>query len=656
MTYRSMLRLAGLAAMVGGAIWVLASLQQFLNLASPDLLNTDRSIGGNNVVFARFVLQPFGVALLALGLVGLYARQARATGIPGLIGFLLAFFGTAIVYAGYWSILLAYLGWALFGVSSLKARVYPRLASILLIVGALMAQLFNPSVAVGPGASFGYIGALGTIIVSAVIAWLGFILFTERAEEAQPLAAQTSPNLLRSAAIAAVVGGVLVVLLDLVQFAKLSRPDVGLIPYETSNATITIIWVQQNLTYFGLAAVALGVVGLYLRLGAASPTRRAEILMLIGFVSAAVGTLLQLHLEETHYWAVMLACLGWILFGFYSLRVGIYPRPALILLIVSSFVQAFTNPIVVYRLVSFLGAILGEDVVGDPSYYLYVGGGESTLIVYLGALSEIGLYLAVVWLGFSLLSYYRGAQAEQRRPGRAGATGSFGGLGAAVLVVGLLPIVLLLIPSFREQSGLSAARASYSGETNPACPPEDRAVEGVWGASDRLMSRLVVHDPCRHMVATVVDVEGPNADGDIDLWLSPDPGYTALIGSPQNVENGRRYRFGGSMSAEPGPRDGRTTDPVTGEEGPPHLPLPNVGDKVDLWGAYVFDSSHGYYEIHPVFSEYISSDGGNTWDGPYTSGPRYGGAPQITSYAGNPWTLCRDENNNPCLGYPEEET
>src|ERR687897_1523588 len=209
MSYRGMLRLAGLAAMVGGAIWALASLQQFLNLASPELLDTDGPSGPRNVVFARYVLQPFGVALLALGLVGLYARQARATGIAGLIGFLLAFFGTAIVYAGYWSILLAYLGWALFGVSSLKARVYPRLASVLLIVGALTAQLFNPSVAVGPGASFGWVGALGTIVVTVVIAWLGFILFTERAEEAQQ-AAQASPSLLRLAGLAAVVGGVLI--------------------------------------------------------------------------------------------------------------------------------------------------------------------------------------------------------------------------------------------------------------------------------------------------------------------------------------------------------------------------------------------------------------------------------------------------------------
>ena len=654
MSYRGMLRLAGLAAMVGGAIVALAIVQQSLNLASPEILNTDGSGAPRDIVFARYVLQPFGVALLALGLVGLYARQARTTGIPGLIGFLLAFFGTAIIYAGYWSILLAYLGWALFGVSSLKARVYPRLASILLIVGALMGQLFNPTLAVGPGAAYGYVGSLGTIIVTVVIAWLGFFLLTERGEEAQPPAGPTSPNLLRLAGLAAAVGGVLVVLLGLVQLVKLSFPDPGQIPYETTNVTITIIWVQQNLTYFGLAAVALALVGLYFRqVEAASLSRTAQILMLIGFVLASGGTLLQLHLEETHYAAVMLACLGWILLGYYGLRVGFYSRPALILLMVSSIVQAITSPIVIYRLVEFLGTIVGEDVLAsDPSYYLYLGDLGSSLIVYLGQLSEIGLYLAAAWLGFSLLSDQRRARAEQRRPRRPGATTTFGGLGAAVLVVGLLPIVLLLIPGFREQSGLAGARASSSDDTNPACPPEDQALEGVWGGS----SRLIVHDPCRQMVANVVQIEGPNADGDMDLWLSPDPGYTALIGSPQNIENGRRFRFGGSFSAEPIPRDGRTTNPQTGEEGPPRLPLPEVGDKVDMWGAYVFDSSHGTYEIHPIFLISISSDGGNTWDGPYTSGPQYGGSAEITTYGGNPWTLCRDENNNPCLGYePYEE-
>src|SRR4051794_38779490 len=72
--------------------------------------------------------------------------------------------------------------------------------------------------------------------------------------------------------------------------------------------------------------------------------------------------LLQLHLEETHCAAVMLACLGWILLGFYSLRVGIYPRPTLIFLIVSSVAAAVTNHMVIYRLIGLLEEILEEAV------------------------------------------------------------------------------------------------------------------------------------------------------------------------------------------------------------------------------------------------------------------------------------------------------
>jgi hypothetical protein len=71
------------------------------------------------------VISPVGSALLLLGLIGLYARQSEATDVIGLISFLFALFGTVLALAGnVWGNLLAYLGWALFGVASLQARVY----------------------------------------------------------------------------------------------------------------------------------------------------------------------------------------------------------------------------------------------------------------------------------------------------------------------------------------------------------------------------------------------------------------------------------------------------------------------------------------------------------------------------------------------------
>jgi len=38
-----------------------------------------------------------------------------------------------------WAALVANVGWALFGMGSLQARTYPRVATILLIVGAVLA-------------------------------------------------------------------------------------------------------------------------------------------------------------------------------------------------------------------------------------------------------------------------------------------------------------------------------------------------------------------------------------------------------------------------------------------------------------------------------------------------------------------------------------
>jgi hypothetical protein len=664
MSASRLLRLSGLAALVGGSLLAFTTVVQFLNHVSPDLLDPASSSGGEVILFVRTSLQPLGEVLVALGLIGLYARQARATGIPGLIGFVLAFLvaflGTVLMQPAGLAALLVYLGWALFGVSSLRARVYPRVASVLLIVGGLVGQLFNPSVflnpsvVLGPGATLGEVGALGALVLTVGVAWLGFSLFTERVEEeAQPVA-QTSPNLLRLAGLAAVVGGVLVVLMSLVQLFKLFFPLHGSIPYETSDITLAVQYGQQNLTYAGSALVALGLVGFYVRqLEDNARSRLTEILMLLGFVLAFVGTLWTLQLENT-FLAVLVQYLGWILFGVLSLRIGVYPRLALIIIILSGIVASVTSPAGVTTLLDFLGDVFGEDDLSPASSYLWVGQYPSP-IVYLGVIAEILFYAAVVWLGFFLRLEQRGARAERQQPERAGATRAAGGLWWAVLVVGLVPLALLLIPGVRQDAGLAASTARASEDTNPACPPADQsldqAVDGVWGGANR----LIAHDACRHLVATVRAVEGPNPDGDMDIWLTPDREYNDLIGTPNNLENARRWETGGNFEIEFIPRDGRTTDPDTGEAGPPHLPLPSEGDKVDVWGAYVFDSTHNYYELHPVFSVYISSDGGNTWDGPYTSGPQYGGSP-ASSTDDTQWTTCRDENGNPCLGYDGDET
>jgi hypothetical protein len=153
--------------------------------------------------WALFLL---GGVLLQIGLVGLYVRQSEAAGIYGLVGFVVAFLGTALAVGAIWSQLFivpdlgvefptaqpagvprvtdqlvgAYwfttsfmvlfpIGWYVFGVNAWRARVYSRAAAMVLMVGALLALIPVP---------------LSGIVLDAAVAWLGFILFTGRGETA----------------------------------------------------------------------------------------------------------------------------------------------------------------------------------------------------------------------------------------------------------------------------------------------------------------------------------------------------------------------------------------------------------------------------------------------------------------------------------------
>ena len=125
------------------------------------------------------VVAPLAGALLLFGLVGLYVRQLEATGVAGLVSFLVAFVGTVLVQGSVLASLLADLGWALFGVASLRAQVYPRVASILLIIGAVGTAVTSALPRGEPGSVLMYAVIGADIILNAAIAWLGFDLFAK---------------------------------------------------------------------------------------------------------------------------------------------------------------------------------------------------------------------------------------------------------------------------------------------------------------------------------------------------------------------------------------------------------------------------------------------------------------------------------------------
>ncbi len=178
MSSSNLIRWSGLAASVAGVLFITVNvITLFVFFESSSAGPTSFSL------LLRSTIAPVAGALLLLGLVGLYAHQAEATGIPGLTSFLVAFLGTILAQSFAPVILLASLGWALFGVSCLRAGLYPRIPAVLLILGAVGTGVVRALVGLGPSIVPMYVGA--DIILNVAIAWLGFSLFTRRAEEAR---------------------------------------------------------------------------------------------------------------------------------------------------------------------------------------------------------------------------------------------------------------------------------------------------------------------------------------------------------------------------------------------------------------------------------------------------------------------------------------
>jgi len=192
------------------------------------------------------------------------------------------------------------------------------------------------------------------------------------------------------------------------------------------------------------------------------------------------------------------------------------------------------------------------------------------------------------------------------------------------LLLGLLmPLLLVLLISFINEP----AGAQVSDETEAACPPANQVMVGVWSPG-----RLNVIDPCKKVSGTVLKAER-EPDGDMDLYVDLDPAYDELAGSTAELDF--LHRWGpGDVIVELMPRDGE------------HLPTPSEGDHLDLTGAWVADTNHGYNEIHPVWVESINGEE------EHTSGPKNGGSlPQSTNQTAA--ADCKDGNSNPCAGYPE---
>jgi hypothetical protein len=197
MSPSGLIRLGGLAAVLAGVLFIIYDLLS-LGFAPDDL--SEAATTGSYAVYEGLHL--IGGVLLLGGLVGLYAGQSPSAGTLGVAAFLVAFVGTALVVGAIWamafvapsvaavapglldapptgalgvgftlSFVLGGLGWLLFGVATLRARVYPRAAAVLLVVGAALTFIPVP---------------LSALVWEAAVAWLGFSLLTQGDATAEP--------------------------------------------------------------------------------------------------------------------------------------------------------------------------------------------------------------------------------------------------------------------------------------------------------------------------------------------------------------------------------------------------------------------------------------------------------------------------------------
>jgi hypothetical protein len=199
---------SGLAALIGGVLLIIFNLLDLVVLGG----KTDSAtVMSGNWIFVE-IGYIVAEVLISLGLIGLYARQEKPAGTQGLVAFLVAFTGTVLMTGADWSaaflgpsvaeaapelvngeptgiasvgflvsVLLFVLGWFLFGWASYQARIQSRSASIIMMVGALLALVF-----------FFIELPLEVVFLGIALVWMGYTQWNSATE---------SPSLKEAAAI-----------------------------------------------------------------------------------------------------------------------------------------------------------------------------------------------------------------------------------------------------------------------------------------------------------------------------------------------------------------------------------------------------------------------------------------------------------------------
>lgn len=205
MSTENLSRWSGMACIVAGSLMVAAT------LVHPSRETPEIILAQELRLVAAHWLGTFSYGFLLLGLPGLYAAQSERAGRLGLMSFLMLFFGTLffavsnnygfiapVLAAGAPAMLDAinayppvmtlngllilgfFLGFILFGIATLRARVLPPQTGILMIIGSPLIMVgFSLGLLVSE--AFWIIGVLGSLALSLGLAWAGYSLWSNKA-------------------------------------------------------------------------------------------------------------------------------------------------------------------------------------------------------------------------------------------------------------------------------------------------------------------------------------------------------------------------------------------------------------------------------------------------------------------------------------------
>ena len=174
----NLIRWSGLAAMVGGALWVILFVLFALRSSGPGLTPPFRSFEGLGLPILLSLL------LIVSGFVGVHIWRREVYGRYGTVGFVLAMVGAvvSVVSVGSWPLILIgsytlMIGSLVVGLAALVTNALPRWGSIALMVGSVVFFLFNTET------------AAAWFALPYGVAWtaVGYLLWTsERTADARP--------------------------------------------------------------------------------------------------------------------------------------------------------------------------------------------------------------------------------------------------------------------------------------------------------------------------------------------------------------------------------------------------------------------------------------------------------------------------------------